>query len=450
MGGVRRFYHYQSRLLQGGFSSLFGPKLQEIYLKISFTLANASTSHNSSQLPDVLGTVARAKGSKDAVTAANEISQIGHFTSDSDAARHHEKGIIAYAQNSVQFDMEFLENIRDECCAGMDAFDTIMEMDAESDIQRLAVLSTFLMQIMERMANRLQNFYEKLARYSVFRPEMENNPARARWNILKRKIRDGTFFLLTRNVVMSTLSHSNHSMAQNGVDFDHVIAQIQNTLDNTPIQPSRVMGLNEQHSARAENNPNNVTAYERHQAGSAVKSIEAFMNNNKRAIRRLSKLPQAINLEQLMQTYGSTPTHPGNLPTPPSSRSSSRSRLASVRIPTNGHTTMPRRHTTTSESSMSPSSTPGHISPAVAMAAMMTKLNTRPRSGTVGIPSPPQSAKEDRIRSMHSFSGARTSAMGGRDGMDAHLRAQSTTSSLRAFRLQASAMAGGLTRRGDA
>lgn len=67
MGGVRRYYHHQSRLLQGGFSALFGGKLQEMYLKLSFTLANASVGSSAGRIPDVLGTIARAKGSSDAI-----------------------------------------------------------------------------------------------------------------------------------------------------------------------------------------------------------------------------------------------------------------------------------------------------------------------------------------------------------------------------------------------
>ncbi|KAF2790559.1 hypothetical protein K505DRAFT_377429, partial [Melanomma pulvis-pyrius CBS 109.77] len=313
MGGVRRFYHYQSRLLQGGFSALFGAKLQELYLKISFTLANASSSTGPTRLPDVLGIIARAKGSNDALTASNEISQIGQFTSNSDAARHHEKGIIAYAQKSVEFDMEFLENIREEACAGMDAFDTIMELEAQSETQRIAALSTFLMQVLDRMANRLEGFYAKLARYSVFRPEMERNPARARWNILKRKVRDGSFFVLTQKSSMSATKSYDQRAAQQGVDFDMVISQIQMNLDNTPIAVPRNMGLTEQHAARAEPTPNGVPAYEHHHNGNALKAMSTFMDNNRKAIRRLSKLPQAINLEQLMQTYGSKPA--GGLPT---------------------------------------------------------------------------------------------------------------------------------------
>jgi hypothetical protein len=90
MRAVRRFYHYQTRLLQNGFSTLFGSKLQELYLKISFTLASASSSSSPTRLPDVLGAVARAKGSTVAVISSNEISQIGQFTSNSESARLHE------------------------------------------------------------------------------------------------------------------------------------------------------------------------------------------------------------------------------------------------------------------------------------------------------------------------------------------------------------------------
>jgi cytochrome b involved in lipid metabolism len=119
MGGVRRFYHHQSRLLQNGFSSLFGAKLQEIYLKLSFALANSSTASNSNHLPDVLGIVARAKSSQDAAGTTNEVSQIGQFTCDSESARFHERGIVEYARTSIGLNMELLEGIREEACRGM-------------------------------------------------------------------------------------------------------------------------------------------------------------------------------------------------------------------------------------------------------------------------------------------------------------------------------------------
>ncbi|KAL1591803.1 hypothetical protein SLS59_010075 [Nothophoma quercina] len=382
MGGVRRFYHYQSRLLQGGFLALFGAKLQELYLKISFTLANKSSA--STKLSDVLGIIARAKSSADAVTACNEISQIGQFTCNSESARHHEKGIIAYAQRSVRYDMEFLEAVREEACTGMDAFDSILELDAASDAERVTALSTLLMQVLERMANRLEGFYAKLARYSVFQPEMERNPARARWNILKRKIWDGSFFVLTREATI----HSTPLYRVDGVDFDQVISQIEMNLNHASLAAPRHTSLNEQHATRAINTSSGAPVYEQHTQSNALKAMSAFMNTNKKAIRRLSKLPQTIDLQQLMQVYGAVPQNAGTLPSPPSSRSASRSPSASSstrssvsrqrsRTLNDMSQLSQRPNTATFDSARSNPGTPAHVSPAAAMSALMTKMNTR-------------------------------------------------------------------------
>ncbi|KAF2793183.1 hypothetical protein K505DRAFT_44743 [Melanomma pulvis-pyrius CBS 109.77] len=115
-----------------------------------------------------------------------------------------------------------------------------------------------------------------------------------------------------------------------------------------------------------------------------------------------------------------------------------------------------RRNTATSDSSLPP--TPVHISPAAAMSALMTKMNTRPKTSANSLPSPPQSANPlaDRSRSMQAFSGPRTGIptsapmMHGGGMENGHARSRSNTGSLRSFRLQASAMAGGMNRRGDA
>lgn len=462
MGGVRRFYHYQSRLLQGAFSALFGSKLQEIYLKISFAFANASSSTTPSKLPDVLGIIARAKGSGDAVKASNEISQIGQFTCNSESARHHEKGIIAYAQRSVQYDMEFLEAIRDEACTGMDAFGTIMELDAVSDSQRIAALSAFLMQVLERMAKRLEGFYTKLARHSVFQPELERNPARARWHILQRKIRDGSFFVLSRNVTISTAPSYQPAVGER-VDFDQVVSQIEMNLEHVDLRSNRNLDMNEQHAARAMNTSDGAPAYEKHNHTNALKAMSAFINDNKRAIRRLSKIPQAINLEQLMQAYGSVPPVPNGLPTPPSSRSTSRSpsinggrgNIARRNTVSDNYSGagLQRRNTAASEDNVT---TASHLSPAATIAALMNKMNTRPKPGQAGLASPPRSAIgsaqfsfKDRSSSMQRLPIREEMVREDSPMGAAHMRSSSTTGSLRAFRLQASAVAGGMSRRGD-
>lgn len=461
MGGVRRFYHYQSRLLQGGFSTLFGAKLQELYLKISFTLANASSANT--KLSDVLGVIARAKGSHDAVTASNEISQIGQFTCDSESARHHEKGIIAYAQRSVRYDMEFLEAIREEACTGMDAFDSIMDLDAPSTSERVTALSAFLMQVLERMANRLEGFYAKLARHSVFQPEMESNPARARWNILKRKVWDGSFFILAREASIQPTTR----YPANGVDFDRVVSQIEMSLSKSSPMTPRTIGLNEQHAARAMSTASGTPAYEQHTQSNALKAMSTFIDTNKKAIRRLSKLPQAIDLQQLMQAYGSLPQGNHALPTPPSSRSpsvSSSARFSMGRRRSRTLNDMPqllqRRNTSVPESARFNSSASAHASPTATMSALITKMNTRTKSINSPVDRSPDHSNHSQARSIQAFPLQRPDRTGGlgntgsdyRAGSDAdgmHVRSKSTTSNLRAFRLQASSMAAGMNRRSD-
>tara|TARA_R110002003_G_scaffold171_20_gene14077 strand:+ start:196 stop:1815 length:1620 start_codon:yes stop_codon:yes gene_type:complete len=440
MGGVRRFYHYQSRLLQGGFSALFGAKLQELYLKLSYTLANSTSSSDTTRLPDVLGVIARAKGSTNAVTSANEIGQVGQFTCNSESARHHEKGIIAYAQRSVQFDMEFLEAIREEACAGMDALDTIMDLDVPSEADRLTALCHFLMQLLHRMANRLEGFYARLARYSVFHPELEHNPARARWNILKRKVLDGSFFLLARQASMIPTSDQVSHRAVQRVDFNQVISQVETTLNlsSAALTPARKMDLNEQHAQRAMSRPSGPPAYEQHNQAEALRAMSAFIDSNRKAIRRLSKMPPSIDMAKLAETYGTLPHTGNNLPTPPSSRSSSTSRHRS-----NSAVTAPK--------------VLSHTSPATNMVALMAKMNSRLRDGVAEVtdPSPPQSANgadllNYRSRSMHSFPHPSTPYTTDMDRSPMTGRARSATGNLRSFRLQASAMAGGMNRRGAA
>lgn len=314
MGGVRRFYHHQSRLLQNGFSTLFGAKLQELYLKLSFTNASSTTS-TTTQLPDILGIIARAKVSKDAMTTSREVSEIGRFTSDSGGARFHEKGILNYARKSVQLDMELLEGIREEACTGMDAFDTLQDMEPTS---RASALSLFLLQLLERMAMRLESFYGKLAEISIYNPEIEQNPARTRWNRLRRRIHDRSFFVLAQDL---TVSHRTGSGSirpprpSDVVEFDHVISRIQQNINSKASQShSQRSGsrpptsLTERHFARTTIQPQNQqpsTAYETHQDEAALRKMISFIDINKRAIRRLSKLPATdMSMEQLIATYG--------------------------------------------------------------------------------------------------------------------------------------------------
>ena len=370
--GVRTFYDYQSRLLQGGFSALFGPKLQELVLKLSFALADAAASGTETRLPDVLGTIARAKTSRDAMTTSQEVAQVGQFVTDGDAAaRFAERGILAYATRSVELDIELLEGIREEACRGMDAFDGIMSLSGvETPSDRVAALANFLLATLERMAMSLELFYSKLARHHVYQPELERNPARTRWTLVRRRIRDGSFFALTREAILGATpayyvpSATAGPTAAGGVSFDGVMARVQASIRSTARPASPALSLSQQqlgrpkrladvHIARATAapvGPSDASAASAYENRGAVRAMTGFIDGNMRAIRRLSRLPPApLALEQLQAAVAAAesnqhahlnhqpqqhsqqqhrPQQPTLLampPSPPSSRGSSRS-----------------------------------------------------------------------------------------------------------------------------
>ncbi|KAH8177697.1 cytochrome b5-like heme/Steroid binding domain-containing protein [Sarocladium implicatum] len=351
MLGLRIFYQYQSRLLQGGFSALFGPKFQELVLKLSFMSANSgSVSGQISKLPDILGAVSRATTSPHAMATMKEVSLIGELISQSEAARLQQSGIMNYASKSVELDIELLEDIRSEACQGMDAFDAIMELNASSQAQRVSSMCAFLMQLLERMARRLDIFYSKLSRHSIYQPALEQNPARTRWHQIRQRIRDGSFFLLATSAVLEVASEPR--AYEDAVHFNGVLARVQNAIESTTttVQPESgsngTSQLNERRRARADVPHNAPPAFERFENESATRRISTFISQNMRAMRRLSQLPampQNLTLEEIMRAGGkealSAAGHRGMPPTPPSSRGSSRS--PSRDVPTAGHRRAP-------------------------------------------------------------------------------------------------------------
>ena len=59
-------------------------------------------------------------------------------------------------------------------------------------------MSSLLITILQRIAERLHTFYVDLSAHSVYNPDIEDNPARTRWKVLARRIKDGSFFGLSR------------------------------------------------------------------------------------------------------------------------------------------------------------------------------------------------------------------------------------------------------------
>lgn len=316
IGGVRKFYQFQSRLMQNGFSALFGAKLQEIYLKLSFSLASSGAPNI--QLPDVVGIITRAQSSQDAAVASKEVSQIGEFVcNQSSTAQFHENGILSYAQTVTQMDLTFIEQVLDEACTAMDVFDKLATME-DTNSRKLMKLSVFLLSILERIAKRLEGFYGSLARESIYHPEAEYNPARSRWNMLRRKIKDGSFFTLAQ---MPQLNNDGGSSVfrtpgkgNDTVDFSHVFASVQRSLQTAPSvkgqsnrgrsnhsEPGR---LADAHTARAATSSSAASTFETREQQNALNRMSIFVRDNRASINRLSRMPADYDYAKLMATYG--------------------------------------------------------------------------------------------------------------------------------------------------
>ncbi|KAI6377713.1 hypothetical protein MCOR25_002437 [Pyricularia grisea] len=359
MKGVRMFYKYQSRLLQNGFSALFGPKFQELVLKLSFSLANSSSAGPMPRLPDVLGVIARAKTSEDAVATSKELSAIGHFINDSEGARFHEQGIISYATQAIELDVSLLEDIRREACHGFDAFGALSTLQGTtSEAETAVALSTFLMQVLERMAKRLEMFYEKLSKLSVYKPEIEQNPARTRWHLVRQRISDGSFFVLTQEMSVTAATQLFQPRGQPTVDFDQIISQVRHTLNiksathhtqpqqqqhhhhhhqkqiTTPATTPPLMQtptLNSMHQSRSQAPTDGASAFESYENRNALNRMSTFMDRNMRAIRRLSRVPVIPSHVHISKQQPHLHNLHNEIPldTPPRSRSPSRARIGS-------------------------------------------------------------------------------------------------------------------------
>jgi sulfite reductase alpha subunit-like flavoprotein/predicted heme/steroid binding protein len=429
---VRSFHGYQSRLLQGGFKALFGEKLQELVLKLSFNLASASGPGTDARLPDVLGTMARAKTSPDAISCTKEIGLVGDLVCDQNSSlRFHERGVIAYAAKSVELDIELLEDLRQEACLGMDALDAIAVdfqvlsgEDPDFEGARITELSGFLLQLLERMARRLTIFYSKLAQCTVYNPTVERNPARSRWARVLRYIRDGSFFVLTTNadntaskmVQPSPYFMSKGNPHQN-VDFDNVMSRINATLasakprahDKTTPRP---LTLNAVHHDRGRRTRDASAEATRGNA-SALKAMGQFVEKNNRAIRRLSKLPMesAITMDDLrraaakmnLELEGQSPGTPAQ---EAASASMMHSRSSSFHRALSKMSQSSRSRSPSLSRQLSRSSTSSHGSmvrypvlgqahePQSALSSVMARMNHRSRGHSVP---PPASALDSGL-----------------------------------------------------
>lgn len=391
---IRAFYGYQSRLLQRGFPALFEAKLQELVLKLSFSLANAGGAGANIQLPDVLGAVARANTGSDAVSCMNEVALIGQFINGAESTlRFQERGVFAYAAKSVELDIELLEDLRQEVGTGMDAFDSIANaynsadkmQDPDFESNRMTALSTFLLQILERIARRLGIFYAQLAQCSVYRPELERNPARTRWALVRRCIRDGSLFVMAHKTATDVLTSGQQSSyyvsranPNQNVDFDNVISQVRATLGSAQLDtqasiPQQPVTLNAVHQARGRSSGDAMQV--RGNPG-ALRAMNSFVEKHSKAIRRLSKMPPVpMSFEDLQRAMGQT-----NLHTPPAETGDNMELSIKSQDPMLGHTRLPSPPSSRG-SSRSPSRVRSSTGMSPSAEMLLSKLNqSRTRS----------------------------------------------------------------------
>lgn len=290
---VRSFYKYQSRLLQTGFSALFGPKFQELVLKLSFTLANTAATGAATKLPDVLGLIKRAETSESARKTEREVARIGELvisSSSSEDSRRNAEGLVAYATKSVKLGIALVEDVRDQVRLGYDAFYTIsnrkdvVDIDTKPD-EAMALLCTYLMQLLERMAKRLEMFHLSLAQYSIHQPSRTSNKTgQARWGAVRERIKDGSFFLLAQT---PTINHS--ARFHTNTDFDNVLSYVRQELktvdlDSSPAETTWVppRPLADRPISATPDSPDDIKAMRR---------MSRFIDRNRRAMNRLSKVP---------------------------------------------------------------------------------------------------------------------------------------------------------------
>ncbi|QRW21751.1 indoleamine 2,3-dioxygenase [Rhizoctonia solani] len=325
IGGVRKFYQFQSRLIQNGFPNLFGTKIHELYFKLTFVLASGSDEGN---LPDLMGAITRAHSSPASIAARKTIAEIGGFVGNSASAQAFENGIIAYAHAAIELDLQLLERVRDEICAGLDTFDRVAEVIKSypgKEKQGLCKISSVLMQYLERIAERLESYYTDHAALNLYNPSREANPARARWSILRQRIHDGSFFVLTHQIKLTddlgdfyTVRSRTTRNRRETVNFDQVLSQAVSSIatserrQQVQLEKHRPEGQREglavAHTQRA--GVVNSSTYEEQSVYFASKRMSKFMQSRLKDIRRLSPAGTNFSLEHALAAYGPTSDHP--------------------------------------------------------------------------------------------------------------------------------------------
>ena len=94
-----------------------------MWLKLS-TLRRSLGSPNAT-LPEVISFVARAQSSPAATKTMNDIARIGKIVCNGGECLKCPRQLLRYATSVTELDVRLLEQIKEDLCKGMDAFDTV-------------------------------------------------------------------------------------------------------------------------------------------------------------------------------------------------------------------------------------------------------------------------------------------------------------------------------------
>ncbi|KAI8812200.1 hypothetical protein BJ742DRAFT_880965 [Cladochytrium replicatum] len=360
VAGIRKFYQLQSRMLTRGFPSLLGTRLNDLHLKLSFCFVTMDDQGTDALIPDIVGMANKALSSAAAARTRKEIARLGELVSDTNmdhSVQLFERGVFEYVEKGTLLDMQLLKAIRAQICAGIEdlfAFGEHVKGVAASrapiesvgmGVHNSAVnLLRSLFERLEGAMNALQLFFSESSRLTAFRPEIERNPARGRWRLLRRVVLDGTFMLYMdraangKNALeggvrkaplkeaSSSVVSSLRSIQRQSVRFDQVLYQSMKDLEKMKsIVPKEYPeGLSVRSDPRMHApDPSKVAQQQSNVASTALKSddisaftvweesqqrqmmnhVEGWLGNNLKALRRISRVPIQAQQAQYGQQY---------------------------------------------------------------------------------------------------------------------------------------------------
>jgi hypothetical protein len=176
-------------------------------------------------------------------------------------------------------------------------------------------MASFLLSRLKRIAALLEECYVSLSYESINCPEIENHSARTKWNNIRRKLLNGSFFVLAEPLSLSNTGSfatdlQTHSMLN--VDFAQNLASVQHMLQYNPQnqqaffkemlpQPRRLADM---HTPRAAEDLQAPSTFETQQQDAALKRMSKFITTNISKIQRLSRLTFHYDSNGVMAAYG--------------------------------------------------------------------------------------------------------------------------------------------------